>query len=241
MRFVARGLHEAGFTVSAVQLAGHCGSVEDLLATGWRDWYGSVESAALLARGSTTSSSRALDGAALALKLAIERPRGGRGVGLYGTPFATTAGRFPDRASVVSAATRPRSAGRDRHVGSYPYGIKNDASARGSSAACSPATAVPRAAGQPWGSLAEFIRLSHHVRRRLRRVRARALSSLDRGHRQLPTSRWSRERACAGRAVLLGDSYHGLGRPAARHRHRPLGALLQPHRVGGQPPVGSAR
>ena len=43
MRFVARGLHEAGYTVHAVQLAGHCGSAEDLVKTGWQDWYASVE------------------------------------------------------------------------------------------------------------------------------------------------------------------------------------------------------
>ena len=43
MRFVARGLHAAGFTVHAVQLAGHCGSVADLVATGWRDWAKSVD------------------------------------------------------------------------------------------------------------------------------------------------------------------------------------------------------
>ena len=35
MRFVATGLHQQGFTVYGMQLAGHCGSVEDLLRTGW--------------------------------------------------------------------------------------------------------------------------------------------------------------------------------------------------------------
>ena len=43
MRFVGIGLARAGFTVSCPQLAGHCGSFEDLRATRWRDWYASGE------------------------------------------------------------------------------------------------------------------------------------------------------------------------------------------------------
>lgn len=42
LRLVARGLHAAGHTVHCPQLAGHCGSEADLLATGWRDWAQSV-------------------------------------------------------------------------------------------------------------------------------------------------------------------------------------------------------
>ena len=45
MRMTARGLNKAGFTVYCCQLAGHCGSEADLLATGWQDWFGSVEAA----------------------------------------------------------------------------------------------------------------------------------------------------------------------------------------------------
>jgi carboxylesterase len=43
MRFVAQGLARAGYTVHVPQLAGHCGSAEDLKATGWPDWCASVE------------------------------------------------------------------------------------------------------------------------------------------------------------------------------------------------------
>ncbi len=43
MRWVGKELAAAGFTVHGVQLAGHCGTEEDLLATRWRDWYHSVE------------------------------------------------------------------------------------------------------------------------------------------------------------------------------------------------------
>lgn len=43
MRFVAQGLARAGYTVHVPQLAGHCGTAEDLKATGWTDWCTSVE------------------------------------------------------------------------------------------------------------------------------------------------------------------------------------------------------
>ena len=43
MRYVAQGLARAGHTVHVPQLAGHCGSAEDLMATTWQHWYETVE------------------------------------------------------------------------------------------------------------------------------------------------------------------------------------------------------
>ena len=43
LRYVAQGLARAGHTVHVPQLAGHCGTVDELKATVWTDWYGSVE------------------------------------------------------------------------------------------------------------------------------------------------------------------------------------------------------
>src|SRR6516164_4102837 len=43
MRYIAQGLARAGYTVHVPQLAGHCGSVDDLTNTGWIDWYQTVE------------------------------------------------------------------------------------------------------------------------------------------------------------------------------------------------------
>jgi carboxylesterase len=43
MRYVAQGLSRAGHTVHVPQLAGHCGAADDLRATGWADWYASIE------------------------------------------------------------------------------------------------------------------------------------------------------------------------------------------------------
>ena len=43
MRYVAQGLARAGYTVHVPQLAGHCGSAEELEATTWQHWYESIE------------------------------------------------------------------------------------------------------------------------------------------------------------------------------------------------------
>jgi carboxylesterase len=45
MKTVAKRLGDAGNTVMCCQLAGHCGSEEDLAASHWQDWYASAEAA----------------------------------------------------------------------------------------------------------------------------------------------------------------------------------------------------
>lgn len=43
MRFVAMGLGRAGYTVHCPQLAGHGGTRQDIVKSGWQDWYRSTE------------------------------------------------------------------------------------------------------------------------------------------------------------------------------------------------------
>jgi carboxylesterase len=217
MRFVARGLHQAGFTVQAVQLAGHCGSSEELIATGWRDWYRSVEAAALKLRDQVDHLFVAglSMGAVLALKLAIERPREIAGVGLYGTTFRYDGWAVPPiaRLSFLLPLVCGLGFGRDRRVmESYPYGIKNErirAWVVGNMlAGKSGAAGLP---GNPWGSLAEFIRLSNHVRRRLGRVQAPCLvvHSTDDDIASLRNVALIENNVAAPvETVLLDDSYH---------------------------------
>jgi carboxylesterase len=42
LKLVAKGFARAGYSVYGVQLAGHCGSEAELLATGWKDWLASA-------------------------------------------------------------------------------------------------------------------------------------------------------------------------------------------------------
>jgi carboxylesterase len=45
MRYIAQGLHKAGYTVYCCQLTGHCGDTEDLIKAKWKDWIDDVSQA----------------------------------------------------------------------------------------------------------------------------------------------------------------------------------------------------
>ncbi|HJU33175.1 MAG TPA: alpha/beta fold hydrolase [Hyphomicrobiaceae bacterium] len=85
MRYVAQGLARAGHTVHVPQLAGHCGSAEELRATTWGDWYASVEEEHhRLAEHCHTIVACGLSmGAILALHHAAQYPREVSALGLY--------------------------------------------------------------------------------------------------------------------------------------------------------------
>jgi carboxylesterase len=85
LRFIAQGLARAGHTVYCCQLAGHCGTPEELRRSTWHEWYASVEQAhdklkehcdVIIAGGLSM-------GGILALHLAQNRPGGVHGLLLY--------------------------------------------------------------------------------------------------------------------------------------------------------------
>lgn len=217
MRFVAKGLNAAGYTVHGMQLAGHCGSEADLLATGWRDWTRSVdEAAAALAERCRHLFVAGLSmGAVLALELAARRPERVAGLGLYGTTFRYDGWAIPRiaRLSFLLPYGCAVGIGRKRSfMESFPYGIKDErirnriaGSMLGGDSA---AAGLP---GNPWPSLAEFYRLAARVRRQLRAVHAPCLA-LHAAHDDIASARNVEivRRGVAGRfeKVLLHDSYH---------------------------------
>jgi carboxylesterase len=181
MRFVGNGLSRAGFSVLGMQLAGHCGDEADLLATGWREWYASVVAAAERLRGQVDHLFVAglSMGSVLALKLAIDHPDAVDGLGLYGTTFFHDGWATPPigrLAFLLPLLTRV-GIGRDRvSAETEPYGIKDERIRnRIVGAMLSGDSQAAGLAGFPWPSLAEFQRLSLHVRRRIGRVRAPCL------------------------------------------------------------------
>jgi carboxylesterase len=181
MRFVAKGLHAAGFTVYGMQLAGHCGDNDDLLSSSWLDWTASVDAAA-------TMLSRQVDhlfvaglsmGAVLALELAARRPRDVHGLGLYGTTFRYDGWAIPPiaRLAFMLPYVCALGIGRQRSfMESFPYGIKDERIrtriAGAMLAGDSSAGGLP---GNPWPSLAEFYRLARKVRKGLGHVHAPCL------------------------------------------------------------------
>jgi carboxylesterase len=217
MRFVAKGLNAAGFTVYGMQLAGHCGNVDDLLATDWRDWVASVdEAASRLAQKVDHLFAAGLSmGAVLALQLAIARPRDVHGIGLYGTTFRYDGWTIPPvaRLSFLLPYVCALGIGRRRSfMESFPYGIKDERIRnRIAGAMLSGDSAAAGLPGNPWPSLAEFYRLSRHVRRRLGEVQAPCIA-VHATHDDVSSLRnveivKSKVKAPV-ETVLLDESYH---------------------------------
>src|SRR5579864_7827631 len=131
MRFVGKGLAQAGFSVYGMQLAGHCGTEADLLATGWPDWYASVERAYEEFR-------RNVDivfvgglsmGAVLAMHLAARRPDALRGIALYSTTLWYDGWTIPWTRyllPLLPIAVHLPFGRRGRFAESFPYGIKDE-------------------------------------------------------------------------------------------------------------------
>ena len=181
MRLVGKGLNRAGFSVYGMQLAGHCGDVPDLLATGWKDWYASVEAAADTFRHEVDHLFVAglSMGAILALKLAAERPEWVRGVGVYGATFRYDGWAIPWYAKFAFMLPWLQRVGIGKtwmlHE-SEPYGLRDERLRAQISAMMlsgdSTAAGLP---GNPWPSLAEMYDMAAIVRRELPKVTAPCL------------------------------------------------------------------
>lgn len=181
MLLLGKRMHREGFTVHGVQLAGHCGGEDDLLATGWRDWYASVEAAARNLRGQVDHLFVAglSMGALLVLLLAAEQPELVDGVGVLGATFRYDGWNMPPiaRLSFMLPLLKRLGLARNRSFQEEPpYGLRDERIRSQVSAAMlagdSSAAGLP---GNPWDSLADLYLLSARVRRRLPNVRAPCL------------------------------------------------------------------
>lgn len=181
MRLLARGLNRRGFTVFGVQLAGHCGDMDDLLATRWQDWAASVQTAAERLRGYCDHLfvGGLSMGALLALNLAAERPDLVDGVGVYGATFRYDGWSVPRiaRLSGLLPLLKKFNIGRGRvFMEQPPYGIRDERlRAQISTAMQSDDSSIAGLPGNPWHSLAELYLLAKRVRNRLPSVSAPCL------------------------------------------------------------------
>jgi carboxylesterase len=217
MRIVGKGLNRAGFTVAGVQLAGHCGTEDDLLATTWHDWYASVESAAeqMRARTDRLFVAGLSMGALLALRLAAMRPDWVDGVGVFGATFRYDGWSIPwtGRMSFILPALKRLGIGRGRSfIEQPPYGIRDDRlRAQISAAMFSGDSAAAGLPGNPWHALAEMVQLSRDVRRRLGDVVAPCLiahAKHDDVASVANADLVARRVSGPVQMLLLNDSYH---------------------------------
>ena len=217
MRFVAKGLQRQGYTVYAMQLAGHCGDADDLLATGWRDWMDSVEAAAERLRGRVDRLfvGGLSMGALLSLKLAAERPQQVAGVGVYGATFRYDGWSIPwsARLSFLLPLVKKLGLGRDRAFEEQPpYGLRDERlRAQVAAAMRSGDSTVAGLLGNPWHALADLYQLSANVRRQLPKVTSPCLvahASEDDVASVRNAELVMRGVSAPTELLLLKDSYH---------------------------------
>jgi len=132
LKFVAKGLARQGFAVHCCQLAGHCGSESDLLATQWPDWHASVSSAfdRLRSECDTVIVGGLSMGAVLALHLAAQRPNDVHGLALFAPTLWYDGWAMPWYRFVLKLAMLTRFgqflvSRLFRFTESEPYGIKD--------------------------------------------------------------------------------------------------------------------
>lgn len=126
-RFIAVGLARHGYTVHCPQLAGHCGSYEDLRATGWKDWYASIEAAhERLCRSCDVVIVGGLSmGALLALHLAAKRPDKVHGTVLFAPTLWLDGWGVPWYAALFKLVHQKWFADLLQFSERRPYGIKD--------------------------------------------------------------------------------------------------------------------
>lgn len=181
MRGIARAFHQAGYSVYAVQLAGHCGNIQDLIATRWEDWFATVYQAA-------TQLQQHVDeifvaglsmGALLALEYASRFPVAG--VICYSPTFKYDGWSIPRWSQLVGPWLLPpiyhfKLFSQRTFDEAEPYGIQNEAlRARIVHAMNNADSSEAGLPGNPWHSLYQLQRLSKTVKKDLSKITAPCL------------------------------------------------------------------
>jgi carboxylesterase len=178
LKAVARGLAARGLTVSCCQLAGHCATEEDLLATTWVDWFASAEKAMVeLEQDCDTIIVGGLSiGAVLALRLAAFNPDRVHGLTLFAPTLWYDGWSMPWYRFLIKLAFISNSRLRMRFAERPPYGIKDEAiRSVVASAMLSGKAAEAGLCCTPLGALNQADKLVRDVERRLRSIKTPAL------------------------------------------------------------------
>jgi carboxylesterase len=127
MRYIALGLARAGHTVHVPQLAGHCGTIDDLTGTGWIDWYDGVEQEHRLMRENCDKvvAGGLSMGAILGLHLAAQHPGDVSALALYAPSLWLDGWGIPWYTSLFSVITQKWLADYFPFAERHPWGIKD--------------------------------------------------------------------------------------------------------------------
>ena len=214
LRYISNGLARSGFTVSVPQLAGHCGTIEDLKATGWQDWYQSCEDALIELRKTCdlVLVGGLSMGSVLALKLAAEHPDTVDGATLFAPTFRFDGWSIPWYSRLFDLVNDKWTADRFLFTEREPYGIKNvrfrEFVMNAISGEDSSEAGLP---GTPGRSLMQFRHLTKLVDRELGLIRQPVLVLHPREDDKASLSNVEHlQRRLGGRvtSVVLEDCYH---------------------------------
>jgi carboxylesterase len=127
MRDVAEGLNAAGITVMCPQLAGHCGSYDDLKESRWTEWLRSAEVGLLRLRAECdfVVVGGLSNGAILSLYLAAEHPNLVDGLALYAPTIWLNGWVVPPHAHLFRLVRHKALADRFDFPDLPPHGIKD--------------------------------------------------------------------------------------------------------------------
>ncbi len=127
MRYIALGLARAGHTVHVPQLAGHCGTPEDIMRSTWRDWTASVDAALdeLRTHCDTVIVGGLSAGSVLALEIAARRPKDVQGIALYAPTLWLNGWSVPWYAPFFRLVYTKWVANRIPFIEREPFGIKD--------------------------------------------------------------------------------------------------------------------
>jgi carboxylesterase len=240
MLYVARGLARGGHTVHVPQLAGHCGSLEDLKATTWQHWYESVEIEHLrLRKACKTIAVGGLSmGAILALHHASRHPKDVSGLVLYAPCFWLDGWSMPWYSSLISLVTQKWFADLFAFSAREPWGIKNlRIRAIVKQAIDSGDSSQAGIAALPGRQMLELRRLVKEVKREIASVPQPALVIHPRedDHASLRNLEFLQANLEGPtEAVILNDSYHIITLDQQRHLvvDLTMGFLSQLRRTG---------
>jgi carboxylesterase len=215
LRYVAHGLARAGHAVHVPQLAGHCGTVEELKANGWLDWYGSVEAEhdRLQAAGCETIVVGGLSvGSVLALHLAAMRPETVAGLALYAPSLWLDGWGVPWHAGLFRLVTMKCCADLFPFAERHPWGVKDERlRALIEKAIKSGDSSRAGVAALPGRLMLELRWLVHRVRGEVGQIRQPALIVHPREDDRASLRNLTYLQASLGgltETVVLDDSYH---------------------------------
>jgi carboxylesterase len=218
VRGIARNFNQEGYSVYGVQLAGHCGNIDDLIQTTWQDWYKSVCNAAEILKQSTDQIFIAglSMGALLALKYASEHHVDG--VISYSPTFKYNGWSIPLWSKLLAPVALPivskiNYLKHNAFDEAEPYGIQNEnLRQRIVTAMNSGDSSEAGLPGNPWISLRQLQKLSRNVRKNLSAITAPCLClhayDDDIAHRKNSEIIYNRISSSHKKLIWLYKSYH---------------------------------